>query len=37
MIVKALYSCSAKMALTIWCEKVILEREILEFALEYTS
>ena len=26
--VKARYSCSAKMVRTIWCEKVILEREI---------
>jgi hypothetical protein len=33
MIVKALYICSAKMALTIWCEKVIFDRESLEFAL----
>ena len=37
IMVKALYSCSVKMALTIWCENVILEREIFESALLYTA
>ena len=37
MMVNALYSCSVNMVLTIWCENVILDREILELALWYTA
>lgn len=33
MIVKALYSCSVKIALTIWCENVILDRDIIPLLL----
>ena len=33
IMVKALYNCSVNIALTIWCENVIFEREIFELAL----
>ena len=32
MIVKARYNCSAKIVLTIWWEKVILDKDSLESA-----